>query len=89
MANFASGVGLIPEQDWEQPDLAASAYGTDPTTASIGFRNGGPAGSAAPLTWSAGAFVRLVRDVTTGGLIDRPPATREALHHPSGRRNDA
>ena len=40
MASFASGVGLIPEQDWELPDLAASPFGTDPTAASIGFVNG-------------------------------------------------
>ena len=31
MSAFASGVGLIPEQDWELPDLAASPFGTDPT----------------------------------------------------------
>ena len=60
MQNFASGVGLIPEQDWELPNLAASPYGTDPTVASIGFQNGQPAGSAAPLTWSAGVYVRLM-----------------------------
>ena len=85
MANFASGLGLIPEQDWESPDLAASPYGTDPTTASIGFRDGGPAGSAAPLTWSAGAYVRLVRDVTTGTLIDRPQnTTARYITHPVG-----
>src|SRR5206468_11690310 len=46
MSRFASGVGLIPEQDWELPDLAPSSYGTDPTVASIGFTDGGPAGSA-------------------------------------------
>jgi glucoamylase len=75
MARMASGVGLIPEQNWENPDLAASPFGTDPTTASIGFVNGGPAGSAAPLDWSAGAFVRLARDLATGTLLDRPAAT--------------
>ena len=42
MNAFASGVGLIPEQDWELPDLAPSPFGTDPTVASIGFANGGP-----------------------------------------------
>ena len=52
MLNSASGVGLIPEQVWEQPDLPASPYGSDPTTASIGFTDGLPAGSAAPLTWA-------------------------------------
>ena len=44
MQRFASGVGLIPEQDWELPDLAASPFGTDPTLASIGFVNGRPGG---------------------------------------------
>ena len=72
---MASGIGLIPEQNWENPDLAPSAFGSDPTTASIGFVNGGPAGSAAPLDWSAGAFVRLARDLATGTLVDRPAAT--------------
>ncbi|HEU4941969.1 MAG TPA: glycoside hydrolase family 15 protein, partial [Gaiellaceae bacterium] len=59
MSRFASGVGLIPEQNWELPDLPASPFGTDPTLASIGFENGGAAGSASPLTWSAASFVRL------------------------------
>ncbi len=72
MATFASGVGLIPEQNWELPDLAASAYGTDPTIASIGFTNGGPAGSAAPLTWSAAQFVRLVAGVRAGTPVETP-----------------
>jgi hypothetical protein len=75
MAKFASGVGLIPEQDWEFPALAASPYGTDPTAASIGFVNGKPAGSAAPLTWSAGAFVRLFADIAAGRLVDQPANT--------------
>ena len=42
------------------PDLPASPWGSDPTTASIGFKNGKPAGSASALTWSAGQFVRLM-----------------------------
>jgi carbohydrate-binding DOMON domain-containing protein len=75
MARFATAGGLIPEQDWEFPDLAASPFGTDPTTASIGFVNGGPAGSAAPLTWSAASYVRLARDLREGRLVDRPRET--------------
>jgi glucoamylase len=75
MARFAGGVGLVPEQDWELPDLAASPFGTDPTLASIGFVNGQPAGSAAPLTWGAAAFVRLFADLGTGRLGDRPAST--------------
>jgi glucoamylase len=75
MSRFASGVGLIPEQDWELPDLAPSPFGTDPTIASIGFANGGPAGSAAPLTWSAGAFVRLAADLAAKKNVVLPAAT--------------
>jgi glucoamylase len=75
MKNFASGVGLIPEQDWELPNLAASPFGTDPTVASIGFQNGHPAGSAAPLTWSAGVYVRLLVDLTKNSVLERPKDT--------------
>jgi glucan 1,4-alpha-glucosidase len=75
MRRFASGVGLIPEQDWENPDLPPSPFGTPPEVASIGFANGHPAGSAAPLTWSAAQFVRLVRDLDAGRLLERPADT--------------
>jgi glucoamylase len=75
MDRLASGVGLIPEQDWERQDLAASPYGTDPTVASIGFQDGHPAGSAAPLTWSAGSFVRLAADIGAGRALDQPTNT--------------
>ncbi len=74
------GVGLIPEQAWELADLARSPFGTDPTIASIGFENGKAAGSASALTWSAGQFVRLMRDVSAGR--DPRPA---ALHDPALR----
>ena len=75
MRRFASGVGLIPEQDWELPDLAASPYGTDPTLASIGFANGKAAGSASPLTWSAASFVRLAAGLAAGRNVVLPAVT--------------
>jgi glucan 1,4-alpha-glucosidase len=75
MRNMSSGVGLIAEQAWEAPDLARSPFGTPPETASIGFENGKPAGSAAALTWSAGQFVRLMADVSAGRVLDRPRDT--------------
>jgi len=83
MLGGASGPGLIPEQVWELPDLAASPFGTDPTVASIGFRNGGPAGSASPLTWSDGQYVRLMRDLVTGKVLEQPAAVvnRYVTHH--------
>jgi glucoamylase len=75
MERFAGGVGLIPEQDWELPDLPPSPFGTDPTTASIGFVNGEPAGSASPLTWSAASYVRLLGDLVAGRVLEQPAAT--------------
>jgi glucan 1,4-alpha-glucosidase len=75
MRNMSSGVGLIGEQAWDHPDLAASRFGTDPTIASIGFRDGKPDGSASALTWSAGQFVRLTLDAAAGSVLDRPAYT--------------
>ncbi len=75
MRNMSSGVGLIAEQAWEAPDLAASPFGTPPGEASIGFENGKPAGSASALTWSAGQFVRLMLDTSAGRILDRPRYT--------------
>ena len=75
MHAFASGVGLIPEQDWETAPVGASPYGTDPTIASIGFTNGHAAGSASPLTWSAASFVRLGADLKEKRNVALPAVT--------------
>jgi hypothetical protein len=77
MRAFASGVGLIPEQDWELDPIAASPYGTDPTIASIGFEDGKAAGSASPLTWSAASFVRLTADLAAKRNVVLPAATHD------------
>ena len=42
MRRMTSGGYLEPEQAWEDPALAASPYGIDPATASIGFAPGQP-----------------------------------------------
>ena len=52
MAATASGIGLVPEQAWENPDLAASPFGTDPRARRSGSRTAGAAGRASPLTWA-------------------------------------
>jgi len=75
MANTASGVGLIPEQAWENPDLPASTFGTQSECASIGFTDGKGAGSASPLTWSEAQFVRLSADVRAKAVTERPADT--------------
>ena len=75
MINFSSGVGLVPEQAWENPALPASPYGSDPATASIGFTDGKAAGSASPLTWAQAQELRLILSVGTGGNVDTPALT--------------
>jgi glucoamylase len=86
MRGGASGVGLIPEQVWELPNVAPSPFGTDPTVASIGFQNGAAAGSASPLTWSAAQYVRLMRDATAGSLLERPAnVVNRYVNHQQGQ----
>ncbi|WP_034087598.1 glucodextranase DOMON-like domain-containing protein [Streptacidiphilus albus] len=75
MIKSASGVGLVPEQVWEDPNLPASPYGSDPTTASIGFTDGQAAGSASPLTWAQAQELRLIVDLGQGRTVDRPSIT--------------
>ena len=75
MMNFSSGVGLVPEQAWEDPDLAASPFGSDPATASIGFTDGQAAGSASPLTWAQAQELRLILSLGAGRNVDTPAVT--------------
>jgi hypothetical protein len=70
------GLGYVPEQVWEDPNTPASPFGSDPTTASIGFINGKAAGSANPLIWGQAQYLRLVLDVADGRLLDQPEITR-------------
>jgi glucan 1,4-alpha-glucosidase len=75
MTRFSSGVGLVPEQAWENPNLAASPFGSDPTTASIGFTDGGAAGSASPLSWAQAQELRLILDTGNGRINEQPAVT--------------
>jgi glucoamylase len=77
MAATASGIGLIPEQAWEDPDLPASPFGTPPECASIGFTTGKAAGSASPLTWAQAQFVRLAANLRAGTVTERPADTTD------------
>jgi glucoamylase len=81
---MTSGLGMVPEQAWEDPALAASPFGSDPATASIGFANGKPAGSASPLIWAQAQYLRLVTDLGSGSLGDQPAivADRYVRHAP-------
>jgi glucoamylase len=86
MRNMTSGGGLEPEQVWEEPDLPASPYGTDPATASIGFTDGQPAGSASPLIWAQAAYARLALDLSAGRNLETPAIVtdRYVTHGPPG-----
>jgi glucoamylase len=75
MINFSSGVGLVPEQAWEDPNLAASPFGSDPSTASIGFTDGQAAGSASPLTWAQAQELRLILSLGAHHNVDTPAVT--------------
>ncbi len=77
MANLADGTGMIPEQDWEDPSVPPSPYGSDPTTASIGFTDGKGAGSAGEITWAEAQFVRLTQDIAQNQIIDQPSVVRD------------
>ena len=86
MLNSASGVGLVPEQVWNYPDVPASPYGADPATASIGFVNGQPDGSAAPLTWAQAQLLRLISDRRAGSCWSSPrswPSATRARRPPA------
>ena len=73
MRKMTSGQGLEPEQVWEdQQGVPASPYGTDPSTASIGFVDGQPAGSASPLTWAQASYARLALDLSAGRNLETP-----------------
>ncbi|HEV7654365.1 MAG TPA: glucodextranase DOMON-like domain-containing protein [Mycobacteriales bacterium] len=72
MNDSTSGVGLMPEQAWENADLAASPFGTDPAIASIGFVNGKPAGSSSPLTWAQAQQARLILGLGAGRPLEQP-----------------
>jgi glucan 1,4-alpha-glucosidase len=82
----ASGVGLIPEQIWENPALPKSPYGTDPATASIGFKPGESVGSASPLTWAQAQSVRLTQGIAAGRPVEQPAEVRARYvdHGPPG-----
>jgi glucoamylase len=72
MGAMSSGQGLEPEQAWEDPAVAPSPFGSDPSTASIGFSPGRPAGSASPLTWAQAQYARLALDLSAGHNLDSP-----------------
>lgn len=61
---FANRGGLLPEQTWD----AAAIPEHD-----LAF--GAPTGSAMPLVWAHGEYIKLVRSLADGVVFDMPPQT--------------
>ena len=59
LEKFSQGVGLIPEQIWDAPDLP-SRY----------LRLGGATGAALPLLWAHAEYVKLQRSAADGKIFD-------------------
>ena len=72
MRNMTSGQGLEPEQVWEDDPVPATDPPVNPTTDSIGFATGHPAGSASPLTWAQSQYARLALAISSGRNLETP-----------------
>lgn len=59
MEKFAHGAGLLPEQVWDEPDLADRR-----------LYFGAPTGSAIPLMWAHAEYIQLLRSVADGRVFD-------------------
>jgi glucoamylase len=66
MEQFASPTGLLPEQVWDEADKPEAFM----------FR-GKPTGSAMPLLWAHGEYVKLLRSVADGKVYDSIPGVSE------------
>jgi glucoamylase len=64
MMAMSSPLGLIPEQVWDT--TAIPEHDLSP---------GKPSGSAMPLVWAHGEFIKLYHSLTEGQPVDRPSAT--------------
>src|SRR6202035_4288255 len=53
----------VPEQIWDRPDIAC-------------FTVGRPTGSAAPLNWAEGQYVRLAQSIDAGYNLDTPSVVK-------------
>ena len=61
---FANRGGLIPEQTWDTADIPQRE-----------LLFGSPAGSAMPLVWAHGEYIKLLRSLRDGAVFDMPPQT--------------
>lgn len=62
MEGFAHGIGLLPEQVWDEEDRPE-----------LHLRRGRPTGSAVPLMWAHAEYIKLLRSVQDGQVFDFIP----------------
>jgi glucoamylase len=66
MANYASETGLFPEQVWDADDIPE-----------MNLYRGKPTGSAMPLVWAHGEYIKLIRSIRDKAIFDQPRVTTE------------
>jgi len=74
LENFATSGGMLPEQVWDQADLA-----------DVRMHCGKPAGSATPLMWAHAEYIKLLRSVEDGHVFDCLPPVAERYLKRRGR----
>jgi len=67
MADAANEGYFVPEQVWDR---------SDGTCSSSGFAFGRPTGSAAPLNWAEGQYLRLAQSIDAGYNVDTPSVVK-------------
>ena len=75
LEKFAQGIGLIPEQIWDAPDLPSRH-----------LRFGGPTDAAVPLLWAHSEYVKLHRSAADGRVFDRVEPAYERYVGGKGQR---
>lgn len=73
LEGFAHGIGLLPEQIWDEPDRPEQH-----------LYFGRPSGGAMPLMWAHAEYIRLLRSVHDGSVFDLIPHVADRYQ----RRND-
>ena len=73
--NFTTGIGLIPEQIWDGPDMPDNF-----------LTFGGATGSAIPLMWAHSEYVKLLRSVVDKRIFDLIEPVAERYRNDKPRR---
>jgi hypothetical protein len=77
LEDFSQGIGLMPEQIWDGPDLP-NYY----------LRFGGTTDAAMPLLWAQSEYVKLHRSAADGQVFDLVEAAFERYVKGSGERKN-